>query len=96
MEYQKQIEGLRCRDNFYKPKYSEKRIVISEEEFINEIDNSQSHNASKFDENRTLEFLLNKAHSTTKIVSEITLGSRWQYEQQNLLFYHWYERRYKK
>ncbi|MCF8273098.1 MAG: hypothetical protein K9I95_04625 [Flavobacteriaceae bacterium] len=96
MKYQKNIEGLNCKDNFYKPKYSEKRIVISEEDFIEQIDQTQLYESYELDEHRILNLLLNRVKGEIDIILKNDFLSRQVFEEENLLFYHWYERRYKK
>ena len=96
VRYQKKSNEIKLKGGFYHPKYSVKRLMISEEDFIEEIHKLQLKNFGLLDEHK----LINQFHSKAKDASDILSTNiliDYQYQEtNNLLFYHWYERRYKK
>ena len=89
--YQREIEGMRRKGLYYTPKYSSKRYIVTDDDFLNMVDRVQlraNKKMDKLDEHEMIDLLTSKKR-------------RWDinrstYEMMNLLFYHWYERRYNK
>lgn len=95
-EYQKISDKINLKDGYYFPKYSDKRLGISEVDFIEKINKSQLKDIGLMDEHKLISQLQKKAKDTFDIIVENILGNRQFHETNNLLFYHWYERKYKK
>lgn len=94
--YQKISDGIKLKEGFYHPKYSAKRLAISENDFIEKIDKAQLKYFGLLDEHKLIHQLHSKTKGTFDIILEHTLLNRQFQETKNLLFYHWYERRYNK
>ncbi|WP_343330329.1 hypothetical protein [Polaribacter staleyi] len=94
--YQKISEEIKLKDGFYHPKYSAKRLAISEEDFIEKVDKEQLKYVGLLDEHKLINQLHSKTKDTFDIILESTLLNRQFQETNNLLFYHWFERKYNK
>ncbi len=94
--YQKISEEIKLKDGFYHPKYSAKRLAIYEEDFIEKVDKAQLKYIGLLDEHKLINQLHSKTKDTIDIILENTLLNRQFQETNNLLFYHWYERKYNK
>lgn len=95
-KYQKISDEIKLKGGFYHPKYSAKRLAISEEDFIEKVDKAQSKYVGLLDEHKLIHQLHSKTKDTIDIILENTLLNRQFQETNNLLFYHWYERKYNK
>jgi hypothetical protein len=87
---------MKLKEGFYHPKYSSKRLAISEEDFIEKIDKAQLKYFGLLDEHKLIHQLDSKVKETFDIIVENILVNRQFQETYNLLFYHWYERKYNK
>ena len=94
--YQKISNEIKLKEGFYHPKYSAKRLAISEDDFIEKIDKEQLKYIGLLDEHKLINQLHTKTKDTIDIELEHTLLNRQIQENNNLLFYHWYERKYNK
>jgi hypothetical protein len=94
--YQKKSERVKLKNGFYHPKNSSKRVVISEEEFIEKISKSQSKHFGLIDEHELIHQFQSQAKANFEGASDTVLSNYQSQATNNLLFYHWYERRYKK
>jgi hypothetical protein len=94
--YQKITKELKLKKGYYQPKYEIKRLGISEEDFIEKVNKSQLRFFGLEDEHKLINQFQFKAKATIDIIVDNILGSRAAQEEKKLLFYHWYERKYKK
>jgi len=94
--YQKITSPTDFKDGYYYPQYSEKRAAILEEEFIERINKSQIKKRGSIDEHQLIDQFKLKANKTIDIIAANILCDREYIEKNNLLFYHWYERKYNK
>ena len=94
--FQKISENTKIEDGYYYPKYSAKRIAIAEEEFIEVINQTQLGIKNLINEHILIKKFQNNSNKISKITSQTNLLNREYVEKTYLLFYHWYERRYKK
>ncbi len=93
-QYQKESEKVKSINGYYYPKYSDKRIIIKEEKFFEIFENHQNKYLGLNNEHKLISqfhYFLKKIY---KISSESKLSTLQSVENENLLFYHWYERRY--
>jgi hypothetical protein len=94
--YQKLTDDIKLKKGFYYPKYSVKRLAILEEDFIEKINKAQLKYFGLLDEHKLINQFHFKAKTTIDIIVENILVQRQSQETNNLLFYHWYERKYNK
>lgn len=94
--YQKKTKEIKLKGGFYYPKYSVKRLAISEEDFIEKIYKAQLKHSGLLDEHKLINQFHSKTNDVIDIILENILINRQFQEKNNLLFYHWYERKYKK
>lgn len=92
--YQKISDEIELKGGFYHPKYSAKRLAITEEDFIEKIDKAQLKYFGLLDEHKLIHQLHSKVKDTFDIIVANILVNRQFQESNNLLFYHWYERKY--
>ena len=88
----KQTNNLKIKDGFYSTRYDGKWKILCENKFIENIHKLQLKKIHKGpDEFSTLEILKKRAENTFDLVSGFFMGDS---VSENLLFYHWYERKY--
>jgi hypothetical protein len=98
-KYIKDMPGLKHKDNVYKTKYDGYRTVISEKDFLNKIEDSQTYRIERItseDEHILVKSILNKNSGSIALKSDYIFFNRYPKLVNNLLFFHWYERKYKK
>lgn len=65
--YQKITNEIKLKDGYYHPKYSNKRLAISEEDFIEKVSQSQIRLKDTFDEHSLIQQFQQKAEATSDI-----------------------------
>lgn len=93
-DFQKISNEIEFKDGFYHPKYSGKRKGIFEEDFIDKINKSQLRKSGYIDEHQLIDQFQIKAGNTAEIIQYRILADHECQQTNNLLFYHWYERKY--
>lgn len=88
----KESNNLKLKDGFYHTKYDGKWKVLCENKFIENIHKLQLKRIEKGqDEFSVLEILKKRSKKTFGLISAHIMGNS---VSDNLLFYHWYERKY--
>jgi hypothetical protein len=88
---------LKNNNGFFKSQYNGNWRLVDECDFIDNIDKLQQKKILKdCNEHELVQKRLEVAKNTFNITSENILCDREFHEAQNLLFYHWYERKYSK